>query len=642
MTLPPTGWLRRHARRLVALGLMLATYALSRLPEPTAEERLAQTRSFRFEGHPIATPPAASMRSIRAVHPSLRRIAAWISAVGAAVALTDLNDDGLSDDVCLVDPRTDQVIVSRVGTLAAEPFALHLQPWVDTKTMAPMGCLPGDYNEDGRIDLLVYFWGRTPVMFMRRSGATGDAAYVAKPLVEPDEAWYTNAVTRADLDGDGHADIVVANYFPDGSHILDASGHGVESMQASMSRARNGGQKHVFLWTPAADGSAGGPSFRRSSNAFPAEVSGTWTLALAAGDLDGDLLPEIYFANDFGPDVLLHNESTPGGLRFRPLYGRRSLTMPRSKVVGGDSFKGMGVDFADVNRDGLPDILVGNIASTYALEESHFLFLSTGRTGQMKDGVAPYADASERLGLSRSGWAWDTKLDDFNNDGVLEAVQATGFVQGTVSKWPELQELATGNDQLLHDPRSWHRFEAGTDLSGHDHNPFFVRHQDGRYYDVAADVGLGGESVSRGIAIADVDRDGLLDFAVANQWAPSTFFANRAPATGAFLGLRLLRPLDARQPFTVLRGRPGRLTPGLLAVGAAARVWLPGGELLAREVDAGNGHSGKRSPELHFGLGAIPAGAAVDVALRWRDYAGQPQARRLRLTPGWHTVLLGR
>ena len=53
--------------------------------------------------------------------------------------------------------------------------------------------------------------------------------------------------------------------------------------------------------------------------------------------------------------------------------------MPKSKVLGHDSFKGMGVDFADLNGDGMLDMYVSNIAAEYALEESHFVWVSTGR-----------------------------------------------------------------------------------------------------------------------------------------------------------------------------------------------------------------------------------------------------------------------
>ena len=54
--------------------------------------------------------------------------------------------------------------------------------------------------------------------------------------------------------------------------------------------------------------------------------------------------------------------------------------------------------------------------------------------------------------LARSGWGWDCRLADFDNDGLLEAVQAVGFIKGKVNRWPELQALGTSNDRLIHDP----------------------------------------------------------------------------------------------------------------------------------------------------------------------------------------------
>ena len=123
-------------------------------------------------------------------------------------------------------------------------------------------------------------------------------------------------------------------------------------------------------------------------------------------------------------------------------------------MLGRDCFKGMGVDFGDLNDDGLLDIYVSNIAAEYALEESHLVFLSTGATALMKKGVAPYVDRSESLGLSRSGWGWDTKFGDFNNDGSFGGATGVGFLKGEVNRWPELHELAMGNDQLLDNPKA--------------------------------------------------------------------------------------------------------------------------------------------------------------------------------------------
>jgi hypothetical protein len=333
-------------------------------------------------------------------------------------------------------------------------------------------------------------------------------------------------------------------------------------------------------------------------------------------------LPELYVANDFGPDRLLHNRSTPGNLKFVLLEGRRDFTTPKSCVLGEDSFKGMGVDFGDVNGDGLLDIYVSNLATRFGLTESHFLWLSTGQTDKMKQGIAPFVHGSEKLGLARSGFAFEARLADFDNDGVLEAMQACGFLKGKINRWPELQALGTSNNQIVHNPRFWPSFRPGADLSGHECNPFFVRGTDGRYHDVAPLLGLTEPMVSRGIAIADVDGDGKLDFVTANQWGPSYFFKNQSPAQGAFLGLRL----------THANGSP--------AVGAVARVNLPDGRKLVSQVDGGTGHSGRRSPDIHFGLGAWEKSKPVPVEIKWRDREGKIQRSALELVPGWHTIPL--
>jgi hypothetical protein len=647
--MPARELIRRQAPRLVTLVVLALLYSLTRLPALPASERSTLAAGFAFARLPLPAPAGFARHSIRRVNPKLQRIAAWISSVGAAVALYDLDGDGLPNDLCYVDPRIDQVVVAPVPGTGARyrPFVLDPAPLpFDAATMAPMGCLPGDYNEDGRADLLVYYWGRSPVLFLRRAGPDAadrpePRAYEPVELVPGGERWFTNAATRADLDGDGHVDLVVANYFPDGARVLDAAAGDDEEMQATMSRAFNGGRKHLLLWQGGAAGAHPTARFAEAAGVLDAEVDHGWTLAVGAADLDGDLLPELYFANDFGPDRLLHNLSTPGHLRFMRLEGRRSFTTPASKVLGHDSFKGMGVDFGDLNGDGLLDIYVSNIADQFALEESHFLWMSTGELGAMRRGIAPYVDRSEQLGLARSSWGWDARLADFNNDGVLEALQATGFLRGTTNRWPELHELAMGNDGLLRAPSHWPLFLAGDDVSGHFHNPFFVRAASGRYFDLAAQLGLGDGQTSRGIAIADVDGDGLLDFAVANQWGPSFFYHNESLHAGAALDLLLALPVAPLPATRVFAGAAPAPMPAWPAIGAAARVELPDGRRLVAQADGGNGHSGKRSPELHFGLGPLAGGAVVPVHLDWRDQHGAVHHQTLRLAPGRYTVLLG-
>jgi enediyne biosynthesis protein E4 len=641
--------LRLHTPKIAVLLLLVPLYVVGQPPSLAASERSELANRFRFARTPLPEVSGQPFRSIREVAPGVKHISAWLSSLGAAVALSDLDGDGLPNDLCHVDPRTNSVLVAPVpGTPGRyEPFTLSPEPLpYDPVTMAPMGCLSGDFNEDGNTDVLVYYWGRTPVIFLHRGdGAQAQSrkSYLATELVSPVERWYSNTGCLADLDGDGHADLVIGNYHPDGGQLLDPRATTLPELNQSFSRAFNGGGPRLFLWKGATGGSEPAVRFEEFRGLFEPEVAGGWTLAVGAFDVDGDLLPELYIANDFGPDRLLHNLSRPGDLRFARLEGSNSFTTPNSKVLGRDSFKGMGVDFGDLNGDGLPDIFVSNITVKYAIQESNFAFVNTGELHRMRQGRAPYVDVSEPLGLARSGWAWDAKLADFDNDGSLEIVQATGFLKGTVKRWPEMGEVAMGNDTLLSDPRFWPPFPPGTSASGDTHPAFFVRAQNGRFHDLAPDVGLGDPQVSRGIAVADVDGDGRLDFALADQWERSYFFYNESPPEGSFLGLHVLLPVGS-QPAAETRTRPGHPAGDLVgrpAIGAVATVYGSDGRVQVGQVDGGNGHSGKRSSDLHFGLGSLSAGDRVRVDLAWRDSDGQIRRETLDLAPGWHTVLLG-
>ena len=648
--------LRRFAASLVAILIVSVCYALARFPCLSPGDCMKLAVNFKFDQLPLAeVADHPAYKNVRAVHPSLARISAWISSLGASVALADLDGDGLPNDLINVDPRTDLVTVAPApgtGNRYA-PFTLNAAPLpFDAKTTAPMGVLVGDFNEDGLADVLVYYWGRSPVIFLQKKTAGGEIGkaislaannFAPVELSTNGERWFSNASVQADLDGDGHVDLLIGNYFQDGGHVLDANGGGVEVMQQGLAKALSGGRKHFFLWHGATAGENPSVNFSEVMDVVSPEVDHGWTLALGAADLDGDQMPEIYIGNDFGPDRLLHNESTPGHLKFTVLEGRRGFNTPKSCVLGFDSFKGMGCDFGDVNGDGILDIYVSNIADKYALTESHFLWQSTGNLDDMKHGIAPYVQNSEKLGLSRSGWGWDCRLADFDNSGTLQAIQAVGFIKGKVNRWPELQSLGTSNSRIVHDPRLWPSFKPGADLSGDNLNPFFVRAADGRFYDVGKEVGFTEPMVTKAIALADVDGDGRLDFAFGNQWQPSFFYHNTTTNAGEFLGLHLLLPLAAESelPLRERAGHPGTDLHGRPAICAQAKIILPDGRTLVAQVDGGTGHSGRRSPDVQFGLGNINPATPLDVEVKWRDTAGQAQQSVLKLAPGWHTVVLG-
>src|SRR5215469_4476448 len=130
--------------------------------DPSQASGAAQAAAqYKFEQLPIAMPPGYSqqkMTTIREVNPAYQRIRSWISAVGASVAINDLVGHGRSDGMCIVDTRTNDVVVTYTPTAPQAdrftPFVLNPAPLPVNNTMAPTGCLAGDFTGSGLTDLL--------------------------------------------------------------------------------------------------------------------------------------------------------------------------------------------------------------------------------------------------------------------------------------------------------------------------------------------------------------------------------------------------------------------------------------------------------------------------------------------------------
>jgi hypothetical protein len=643
---------KRQAKRLVAIAILASTIVAFHLANiPHKIDFSLVKYPYAFARHSLPEVPGPERRSFRPMHPDLHHVTAFMSTLGSGAALADLDGDGLPNDVCYVDTVTDQVIIAPApGTGDRyKPFALDANLGGKTlytrTTMGPMGCLPADVNADGRIDALVYYAGRTPLLFLSRPVQPDDRPSVANfipiDVIPTGDIWVTGSATWADLDGSGHLYLILANYFADGSDILNPQGTGKVYLPNSLSTADNGAGVRIFKCMPQISGGERGAGCSEVRDALPPSLFKGWGLAVGTQDLDGDLYPEIYVANDFGPDLLLWNRSTPGHLRFEVVKG--PLTLERNQnALGRDSFKGMGVDFADLNGDGIPDIGVSSI-SRHELMESHQMFLSTGNLDAYKRGVAPYDEHGEELGLMWSGWAWDIKFADFNNKGWPDVVQATGFLKGKVSRWAEIQEISIANDLVVRKAKlSWPWLMPGDDVSGDDKNPFYVRTDPkGRFVNIAKEIGFGEDQVSRGIAIADVDGNGKLSMIVSNMWGLSTFYHNQCSPCGNALELSVRLPASssATDALTVVKhGYPDKSLNSRPAINAAVVVTTASGKRQIAQVDGGNGHSGKRSPDLHFGLGDEAGPAKVEVSWRTGD---QVRHETFQLDPGWHTIILG-
>jgi hypothetical protein len=641
---------------LAVFGVVGALAAFARLPDPPPGEAARLAKRFRFTWQRLPPAPIPRGGVVHGVNKTATHLQFYLYQVGASAALGDLDGDGLPNDLCLTDIRAKTVTVMPVPGTGDRypPFVLDAGNLVDPVTEHPSVCRIADMNEDGLADVFVAYWGRPPLLFLRRAprdlepGAPLSMASFAVVELVPNggsQRWWTSTATFADIDGDGHPDIVIGNYYPDGAELTDAKSERPFEMNANFSRARNGGKNRIFLYVRGESGPEPTVLYRDAGDVFPGDGAYAWTLAVGAADLDRDGLSDLYIANDFGPDQLLWNHSRPGKVELQELHGEKGFFRPQSMVIGYDSFKGMGIDFGDVNNDGIFDMYVSNIASPFALQESHFLWTSTGQMDLMKRGIAPWVDRGDEVGIAHSSWAWDCKFEDFDNDGVLELVQATGLAKGKVNRWPDLAQVGVGNDVFVRHQAVWPQFLVGSDVDGSRPKPFWVLGSGGRYVDLSTTLFPGLLSNTRGIAIADVNGNGNPDMVFANLWEDSVYIENRQTTGNAFLGLHLLLPVAgadaAVKPPAATRVHDGHPTwrEGTPAIGAFVEAEISGGRRLIRQVDGGNGHSGQRSPEVLFGLGKT-SGTKIPVRITWRDAHGALHHDVLSLAPGYHTVLL--
>src|SRR4030095_7080655 len=106
--------MKKYASCFAAIVLVTLCYPFARVPSLTDSEKAALAARFSFKKLPLTELPNQSPKSVRRGHRSLERISAWVSSLGAAATLADLDRDGQPNDVIHVDPRTDLVTISTV------------------------------------------------------------------------------------------------------------------------------------------------------------------------------------------------------------------------------------------------------------------------------------------------------------------------------------------------------------------------------------------------------------------------------------------------------------------------------------------------------------------------------------------------
>ena len=266
------------------------------------------------------------------------------------------------------------------------------------------------------------------------------------------------------------------------------------------------------------------------------DVSRGWTLAMGAADLDGDLLPELYLANDFGPDRLLHNRSTPGSLRFAVLEGQRDFTTPKSCVAGTRLLQGDGRGFRRRERRRLPRHLREQHRHQVRPDREPLPLDEHGRGRGHEAGDRPLRPCqrearpgAQRVLPGRRGWPTSTTT------ACSRRCRPAASSRGRSIAGPSCRRSAPATTRSSTTRGSGPTSSPAPTWPGTTANPSSRGRPTGATTTWHAELGLAEPMVSRGIAIADVDGDGRLDFVTANQWGPSYLFRNESPGAGAFL-----------------------------------------------------------------------------------------------------------
>jgi enediyne biosynthesis protein E4 len=409
--------------RIGIMGALLAggSYALRSGTGPRV------TSDLRFE-------ECAARAGLNHVHtmcrlsPKLDNIMPWLTSVGAAVAAADVDGDGFVDLCVTESGRNDSNHLFRNrGDGTFEDITALSGTGVGNPEGASMGVVFGDIDNDGDPDLYVVMWGEKNRLFENLGGGR------FRDITDASGTgfWgYGNGATFVDYDRDGRLDLFVGNYFPEA--VPDpATGQlrrlnlwdpfTTRVMHESFTRAQNGGRNAFFR-------NLGDNRFEDVTEKLGLGFTG-WTLAVGAADLDNDGWPDLYVANDFGADELYFNTGDADGApRFVPFVGKEG-----HPAIGDDWWKGMNVDFGDVDGNGFLDIYVTNIlAPRYKTDEGNMLWLNladpTAKNGRK------FVNVGKATGTHDGGWGWGAKFADFDNDGRLDILEANGFRHGAGSR----------------------------------------------------------------------------------------------------------------------------------------------------------------------------------------------------------------
>lgn len=418
-----------------------------------------------------------------------------------------------------------------------------------------------DLDGDGDLDLIVNSIGRGTRFFVN----DGLAHFREHQWVNEGKAGMSLAV--GDLDGDGRLDVYVCNYRT--TTLRD--------MPRTTFKAKNIGGKPVV--TQVNGKPADSPEFEgrfsismtggivehgesdlllhQESNGKFSPISFTggaftdedgrpiakplydWGLSVMMHDLNGDGAPDIYVCNDFDSEDRIWINNGHGGFRAAPQLAFRST----SKFS-------MGIDIADVNRDGFDDLLVLDMMSP-----SHATRMTRAdknidpnpmgildnrpqlprNTFQWNRGDGTFAEIAWFLHLEASGWSWTPAFLDVDLDGYEDVLVTTGHGR---------DDMDSDTGQRIESLKRSARMTPLEELNLRRQTPPLLQPQRAfhnirgeRFEEIGEAWGFGDRGIGHGMCLADLDNDGDLDVIVNHLNGPAGLYRNNA--TAPRVGVRL-------------------------------------------------------------------------------------------------------
>ena len=478
--------------------------------------------------------------------------------MGPGVALFDYDNDGrldifLVNGAPLQDPTPKGSIPQKAGP-AYWNHLFHQKPdgtFEDVTEKAGlqgfgygMGVAVGDYDNDGFEDLYVTAYGGNKLYHNNGDGTFTD---VTEKAGAAGAGWSTSAAW-VDLDNDGLLDLVVLRYLQWDFDDIWCGEH-KEGYRAYC---------HPDVFQPISP-----LVYHNDGNGHFTEVSQkiglskpSKALGIALADYDRDGHIDLFVANDSMVEFLCHNK---GNGTFE------EVGLVSEVAVDGDgrTYAGMGVDFADYNNDGWPDLVITDLANQrYALYQNNGD--STFTYSSFTSGVA-------RLTMPHSGWG--IRFLDYDNDGWKDLLIAQGHDLDTVElSYPNL----------------------------HYREPMLLLRNTGKeFVDVSAASGdvFSKPWLGRGMAVGDIDNDGRLDAVVTTNDGPVYILHNETPTPNHWLTLKLVGHKSNRD-----------------AIGAEVKLVTARGQQFATVSTAGS-YLSSSDKRVHFGLASESVAQSIEI--RW-------------------------